>query len=321
MFGNGLTTQSLAKNKLPLDYQQKQAQWQPQKTETTLRQGSIRTDGGEEYFLAEQLSAGGFGSIYRARRRSDGLTVALKLPKNKSSQEAHTHLIAETTALQSLHHRHLIKLLDCGYTVDGEPFLALELVEAITLQELLGKDSVLPIERVVNIGRQIAEALEYVHSAGFIHNDLKPSNIMIDSNDFIRVLDFGITSKFGDNQDARGSESSATLLYMSPEQMTNLPTNPRSDLYQLGLLLFRCLTGRMPFENSMESLLGFRLVGSSIAQQELVKLSCRAPRLAALVDRTLAPRQIDRIKNARTLAHHLELLQEEDASMQAGLAA
>lgn len=213
------------------------------------------------YALLNELGSGGMGKVHLAQNINNGRLVAIKTPKDKSSIGISTiqHEIEILTRLQEKGQGHLI---EHGSTADGTPCIVLEYLEGVTLEKYLNSIAYLSKHEALNICAQVAMTLSQLHRQDVVHCDIKPSNIIVSVSGnklTCHIIDFGIASTSRDVLAESGSP-----LYMSPEQMFNLSVTRRSDLYQLGLVLFECLFGRLPFKPLLSDALIYRLSGSSI---------------------------------------------------------
>jgi Tol biopolymer transport system component len=222
------------------------------------------------YEIVAPLGAGGMGEVYRARDTRLGREVALKVlpPLFARDSERMARFEREARLLASLHHPHIATLF--GVEDSGEIFaLAMELVEGPTLAERIAPGA-MPLDEVLRIGRQIAEALEAAHERGVIHRDLKPANIKLTTDGEVKVLDFGL-AKALDSDPASGSGSEAqtliidstrtgvilgTAAYMSPEQAKGKTVDRRADIWAFGVVLYEMLAGQRLFrgETSADTL-------------------------------------------------------------------
>jgi serine/threonine protein kinase len=205
---------------------------------------------GEEigpYVLEECLGSGGMGTVYRARDTRSDKVVALKLlyPQLVALENVVARFQREAQALQKLVHPRIVGYIDEGQ-VEGRHYLVMEFVEGKSLEESL-KSGVIPVYQAIDIARQIGEALEAAHAQGIVHRDLKPANVIL-SQDGVRVLDFGIAHMTSDDRTLTHSDALlGTVNYMSPEQRSRgQMVDHRTDLYSLGVVFYRMLTGKLP---------------------------------------------------------------------------
>jgi serine/threonine-protein kinase len=196
------------------------------------------------------------------------------MPARANDVIAQKTLKKEAQLLSVLKHKHIIKLVAYGRTLDDEPYLCLEYINAPTLEQLLKNQRSLSLPRSIEICSQIADALEYTHLHHLIHNDLKPANILIankDDTDWVYVVDFGIATDDTAVESETDSCVITTLLYAPPElykhknQKHGHPgVGLRADVYQLGLIFYECLTGQMPFDVSYNAVLDHRNRGDIV---------------------------------------------------------
>ena len=214
------------------------------------------------YEILAPLGHGGMGEVYRARDRKLGREVALKVLPDAFVSDADrvARFEREAQVLASLNHPGIAVIY--GLEVAGEiRFLAMELVDGESLADRIARTGALPIEEVLGVVRQLAEALDAAHAKGIVHRDLKPANVMLTRAGQVKVLDFGLAKVNGGPADATELTQSPTILgsttaglilgtaaYMSPEQAKGYPADKRSDLWSFGCIAFEMLTGRRPFE-------------------------------------------------------------------------
>ena len=196
---------------------------------------------GEYYAEIKPIGSGGFARVFRARRKSDGIEVAVKIPLFADAQTGRS-FVREITSWQNLNHRNIVKLYDLN--ILPVPYIEMELCDG-NLEEL---PKPLEIERAARLIFEIGEGLKYAHSKGISHRDLKPANILL-HGDVPKIADWGL-SKVA--KDSRGSvHSSFTILYAAPEQLSPDKfgkTDNRTDIYQLGTIFYELTTGKPPFQ-------------------------------------------------------------------------
>lgn len=209
----------------------------------------------DRFELVERLGDGGMGQVWRARHQGLGRDVAIKVLHESVHRIEHhrSRFRREARAAGSLEHPGIVQPLDFGELPDGREYLAMEFVEGRTLHDLLRDPVRMEWPAVVRIGTQVADALSYIHASGLIHRDLKPDNLMIESGDPMtgrcRILDLGLARfrlRHPWDMETDPDLLLGSLGYAAPEQLNGLATGPQADLYALGAVLFRALTGKRP---------------------------------------------------------------------------
>lgn len=213
----------------------------------------------DEFLIEELLGRGGASEVYRAIDTRTNSSVALKflLPSRLNDKQSCSRLRNEAKHIMGLKHRNIVSVVDVREHEAAGPYLVMELLDGKPLTAYVP----LSPKESFEYCEQIAQALAYAHSKGMIHRDIKPSNVMILSDNSVRLVDFGLAKVFAPENPShmpltQTTEWIGTPLYMSPEQCFGQTVDARSDVYQLGCLLFQCLTGHPPFEgnNSFEAM-------------------------------------------------------------------
>ncbi|MFE1942300.1 serine/threonine-protein kinase [Streptomyces massasporeus] len=240
----------------------------------------------ERYELIEEAGRGGMGQVWRATDRELGRVVAVKIlpPELTRHEEFRVRFRREARTIASLSHRNIAVLHDVGEDVrDGgetTPFLIMEFIDGRTVADALAEGP-FTVERALEVGRGIAEALAHSHAQGLVHRDIKPSNVMLTSEDGVKVLDFGI-SKVVAETTTRLTATGMTVgtpAYLSPEQLTGGGVDGRSDQYSTGCLLYELLTGRPPFSGDSP----FAVMHQHISKEPVAPSELR-PLIPAAVD-------------------------------------
>jgi serine/threonine-protein kinase len=270
------------------------------------------------YRIVGKLGEGAMGAVYIGEHLRIGRRDAIKVLRGGLAQDSDSLARFERGArhLSAIRHPNVCTLYDYGETEDGSPFLALELIEGESLKDLLDREGPLPPARAMAIARQIGAALQAAHSAGIVHRDLKPGNVMIergqDGSDVVKVVDFDIAKGPGAD---RGEEVTqlgfvvGTPEYMSPEQLMGDKLDGRSDIYSLGLALFRMLTGSLPFRGgSTHEVMVQRLTTRPLTIEQVVASAAGVPGLQEVLDRALALERADRYATAAELVGDLDRL-------------
>lgn len=219
------------------------------------RPASLPT-GIEGYTILGELASGGMGIVYRAHQTALDRDVALKmvLPHTTSPQLLR-RFYTESNAVARLQHPHIIEILELGVH-DGRPFFSMELLEGGNLQERLRRQRMTP-EEAAELTAVIADAVHYSHAKGVLHRDLKPSNVLFTAAGVPKISDFGLAKHLVNDTDrelTRDETVLGTPSYMAPEQARGAISEiqPATDVYGVGAILYRILTGRAPFAGANE---------------------------------------------------------------------
>lgn len=215
----------------------------------------IGTTLADKYQILEKLGSGGMGLVYKAKHLLMKRLVAIKLmlPQFAASATALKRFRQEAQAASHLNHPNILKVYDFGVTPQGLPYLVMDLLEGTNLSAELTKHNYLPLERALKIFVQTCAALYHAHQKGVIHRDLKPGNIMLvdydGQSDVVQIVDFGmakiLSEMDGENEElTKTGEVFGSPMYMSPEQCMGRELDGRSDIYSLGCVMYRTLTGR-----------------------------------------------------------------------------
>lgn len=209
------------------------------------------------YEVLNQLGAGGMGEVYRAHDPRLGRDIALKVIRHSlvasstAEEDALERLLREATLASALNHPNIVTIHETG-TVGTDRYIAMELVEGRTLRQLAADG--LPLERVVSIARQVAEALAVAHAAQIVHRDIKPDNVMVRPDGYVKLLDFGLARLHRATVTAGptgpGTDPGliiGTIGYMAPEQARGEAAAPEADVFAFGAMLYELTTGRHPF--------------------------------------------------------------------------
>ncbi|HPA61621.1 MAG TPA: protein kinase, partial [Clostridia bacterium] len=268
------------------------------------------------YRLEERIGEGGMAAVYRALDLRTGHRVAVKFLRQElqANQEFLDRFRREATAASRMSHHNIVNLLDIGDNPSA-PYLVFEFVDGKTLKEIIAEHGKLPQGTAVQIAIRILSALRHAHEAGVIHRDIKPQNVLVDRQGYIKVSDFGIARMVDTNtQDGESRQSvMGSVHYFSPEQARGETATAASDLYSVGCVLYEMLTGRMPFEGETQVSLAMQhLQAEPRPVRELAPEVSAA--VAAVVHKALAKDPAARYPSALLMAQalHDALLPEKD---------
>jgi tRNA A-37 threonylcarbamoyl transferase component Bud32 len=268
----------------------------------------------ERYRIIEPIGTGGSSQVYLAHDLTLGRQVALKvLDDSANAQDDLRRLFTkEGRALAQVSHPNVVSVHDVG-EIDGRPYIVMEHVDGTSLKQRIERSGALPLADVVRIGTEIANGLEFTHSRGIIHADLKPSNILLDRDDRPKICDFGIART--PQEDAETPQLFATALYVSPERVEGKRASVASDIYGLGLVIYEMLVGKPPFTSANAAV----LLRDHVVRQPVPPSHLRPSlpkEIDAIVLKALAKDPAMRWKRASELAAALRRVQDMGATTQ-----
>ncbi|HKP87428.1 MAG TPA: tetratricopeptide repeat protein [Blastocatellia bacterium] len=273
------------------------------------------------YRIIEKLGAGGMGEVYKAKDLTLLRTVAIKVISKTTPRApgAESRFLLEARAASALNHPNVITIHEIGET-DEHAYIVMEYVSGRSLGDLISSRALTP-DRIIDISRQICDALIEAHSRKIIHRDIKPENIIVSEREQVKLLDFGLAKpldalSIGDSgATAQESLTSAgvivgTLAYMSPEQLRGGPLDERTDIFSFGILLYRMITGRFPFSGATPV-----EIAASILKESPVaidKLETRIPRgVITIINRCLEKDRDGRYSSFVEIKREVEALKRE----------
>ncbi len=278
------------------------------------------------YKILEKLGEGGMGVVYKAEDLTLTRTVALKfLPHGLEAQEPErARFLHEARAAAILNHPNICTVYEIAES-DGQQFIVMEYVEGETLREIV---PVKKMQDAITYAVQIAEALQEAHTHGIVHRDVKAENIMVNTKNQVKVMDFGLAKLKGSLKLTKTSSTIGTLAYMAPEQIQGEEVDARSDIFSFGIVLYEMLTGHLPFRGEHEAAMVY-----SIVNEEPEPLQHYVPdassELLHILDRALEKDREDRYQSAHDMLIDLRRLKKDssrvsrqphfDASMPAGV--
>lgn len=280
------------------------------KTDTSFTPATfIRTSLSSRYELLEEIGRGGMSVVYRAMQKNLDRVVALKVlpPQLAHDKDFLDRFHRESRSAARLSHPNIITIFDEGIE-NGVHFIAMELLEGIDLHQRIKQFGKLNQDEVLHISIQIARALGYAHQNGFVHRDVKSSNIFLCRDSRILLTDFGIAHAMQGTQLTMSGTVLGTPEFMSPEQADGKPVDERSDIYSLGVVMYYGLTGRFPFSGDNPLATIYKIINDSFTPiSSFVKV---LNWLELIVNACLEKNVNNRIPNCTRLVELLEHKQE-----------
>jgi serine/threonine protein kinase len=265
------------------------------------------------YRVTGKLGVGGMGVVYEAEDTRLGRPVALKfLPDELSSDaDAVRRFEREAQTIALLSHPHICTIYDLGQS-HGRSFIAMERCDGISLKAYMSRRT-LETPEIVDIALQITEALAAAHDKGIVHRDIKPGNIVVNDARQVKVLDFGLARRFRIPDTGQLGPDGSTIIgrplgtanYMAPERILQMPLDPRSDLFSLGVVMYEMATARLPFAGASPA-----ETVTNIFEKEpppiRTLVATRPAALEAIIARLIAKRAEDRFQSAAELCDALK---------------
>jgi serine/threonine protein kinase/cytoskeletal protein RodZ len=261
------------------------------------------------YEVIDELGRGAMGVVYRARDTEIGRTVAIKviLTANASPQDIAKYkqrFRREAQAAGRLSHPGIVTIHDIAEDDAGQPYIVMEYIEGKPLNVLLSPAAQVPFDRLLDLGIQVAQALDFAHQRGVVHRDIKPQNILVTQDGRAKIADFGIARMEGPELTQEGA-SIGTPSYMSPEQFRGGAIDGRTDIFSLGAVLYWMCTGQKPFPGDTVTITSFQVAFENPAPPSLAKVGLPKD-LDEIISRCLAKNPSDRYATCGELATDLE---------------
>jgi len=261
----------------------------------------------DHYRLESVVALSGMATVFRATDLDTGVQVAIKVPhpEIESDPTMFDRFRREEEIGTRMQHSGVMKVLPNPDR--SQVYMVMEWLDGRLLRSIMNEEKPLSVDRAIRITVGICEALEYIHANGVVHRDLKPENVMVDANDEIRLIDFGIAANAGARRltFANFSQSMGTPDYISPEQVRGKRGDERSDIYSLGVMLYEMLTGQVPFSGPNP----FAVMNDRLLNQPVPPSTLNAaitPQLQEILYRALEREPKNRYASAREFAHDLK---------------
>jgi len=265
----------------------------------------------DTYTLGPRIGRGGMGEVYEATHVRLPGRVAVKIlrPHLLTNQDAFARFCHEAEIMSALQHPHIIQIFDFNTSAEGLPYFVMEYLEAVDLETRLAATGGLPLAAVIRIVDAVASALGAAHARGIVHRDLKPANIFLmrgegQEDDFVKVLDFGISKSPGSSPSLANAEVMGTPEFMAPEQALGVAIDASTDQFALAAITYDMLTGHKPFVGDSPASLLYQVV-----HEQAPPLSRFLPwdttQIQLVLDRAMAKRQQDRFDGIVAFARAL----------------
>ncbi len=274
------------------------------------------------YEILERIAEGGMSTVYRARRQSDGVIVALKILRDQyvADREFLERFAREARAAEALTHPNVVRVLESGR--DGQTyFIVMEYVDGLDLKVHLRRVGRMEAADAERIARSVCDALDYAHRQGIIHRDVKPQNILLAPDGTVKVADFGIARAMAAVTITQTGTVLGSVQYLSPEQARGAGVGRGSDLYALGVVLFEMLTGCLPFDGDSPIAIALKHLHDPPPRPRSIEPTVPR-RLEGIILKAMAKRSDDRYASAGEMAadlagetdHWTTLLDDEETT-------
>jgi serine/threonine protein kinase/tetratricopeptide (TPR) repeat protein len=263
-----------------------------------------------QYTLIEKLGEGGMGVVYKAQDTKLDRLVALKFlpPHLSASEQDKARFIQEAKAASALNHPNVCTIFDINEE-NGQQFIAMEFVDGCTLKHKL------PVQKpgdALTYALQIGDALQEAHSKGIVHRDIKCENIMVNTKNQIKVMDFGLAKLRGSLKNTKTSSTVGTLAYMAPEQIRGGQVDMRSDIFSFGVVLFEMLTAHLPFRGDHEAAMMYSILNEEPESVQKTQQDC-SPEIDRIIHRALEKDPEDRYQSVADMVSELRREQKKTA--------
>jgi serine/threonine protein kinase len=265
------------------------------------------------YKILEKLGEGGMGVVYKAEDTKLDRTVALKfLPHQLTTSDTErVRFLQEAKAASALNHNNVCTIHDIK-ELENEQFIVMEYVDGVTLQQKI-QASPLSLQEVISYALQIGDALREAHTNGIVHRDIKSENIMVNSKNQIKVMDFGLAKLKGSLKLTQTSSTVGTLAYMAPEQVQGKTVDARADIFSFGVVLYEMLAGQLPFQGDYEAAIVY-----SIVNEEPEPIRKQRPEITSeflhVLNRALEKDSEDRYQSVNDMVIDLRRVEKESST-------
>jgi len=263
------------------------------------------------YKIIEKLGEGGMGVVYQAEDSTLKRLVALKfLPKELTHDEkTKKRFIHEAQTASALEHHNICNIHEIDETEDGQLFISMAYYDGMSLKKKIEKERFLSIDEILNIIIQITQGLIIAHESNIIHRDLKPDNIMVTHRGEVKIIDFGIAKLARKTNLTRIGSMLGTCDYMSPEQTQGATVDFRSDIWQLGVILYEMITGQLPFKGDYDEVVLYSILNEEPLSIQNLRKEIPAE-LQHVVKKAMNKKPEDRYKSGEELLKELQSIRK-----------
>jgi serine/threonine protein kinase len=266
------------------------------------------------YEILEELGRGAMGIVYKGLDPKLDRLTAIKTIRftddfdEDQAAKIREQFYREAEVVAKLSHPNIVTIYDVGEDLDLS-YLAMEYLEGESLEAYALKEQLMPIRKTIDVTAQVCDALGYAHGHGIVHRDIKPANIMILKNGLVKVTDFGIARATASSK-TRTGVIKGTPYYMSPEQISGMKVDGRSDIFSLGIVFYQLLTGELPFGG--ENLAAIMYQITTVDPEPPTKYNPKIYKAAvAILNRALEKSLESRYQKAQQMGDHLRLLAQK----------
>ena len=262
------------------------------------------------YKILAKLGEGGMGVVYKAEDTKLRRTVALKFPPidKLATEEEKSRFVREAQAAAALNHPNICTVYEIGEAA-GHSFIAMEFVAGESVRVRV-RSRPLPLDEALDIAIQAAQGLQAAHENDVVHRDVKSANLMLTAKGRVKVMDFGLAQVGDRSQLTKTGSTLGTTAYMSPEQALAQPTDRRTDIWSLGVVLYEMITGRLPFAGEVEAAVAYAVVNTEPEPPTALR-SGLPIELDRIVDKALAKDRADRYQHVEDLLVDLRAVRME----------
>jgi len=264
----------------------------------------------ERYEILQVKGIGGMAVVLKAKDLLKNRIVAIKMlnEKNSNDNTAIRRFVNESRAIALLSSEHIVDIYDVAFTGRSK-YIVMEYIDGITLREYMKRNAPLGIDQAIDFSMQILSALQHAHEKGVVHRDIKPQNIMVQTNGKLKVTDFGI-AQISDTKNSNAGVAMGTVYYISPEQASGKTTTFSSDLYSAGVMLYEMATGKLPFEGDTPLSIAMMQVNSKPIRPR--KIEPKIPQgLEQIILRAMNKAPENRFRSAKSMYRALEIIKKD----------